>query len=435
MSYRTILSDMKEIELPYGDSCINVGIPDRFTFDILDSKYVAGIKNEEAAILESLTHPVGCAALRNLVSSSDKVAIITTDNTRPCPDDRILPVILAVLEEKIPRENIVIIVGLGLHRPLGDAELVEKFGRNIVDSYEVVNHDPNKTTHIGRTSRGVPVEVNSRVVEADFRISTGFIEPHFFAGFSGGRKSITPGVSSAASIRSNHSYRMLENPCSRAGILQNNPVHEDMVEQARMAGLDFIVNVLLNAEGGITYVFSGEMVAAHEAGCRAAADIVRVPVERLADIALTTNGGAPLDLDFYQTCKAIDNAAQVVREGGIIIVASSCSQGVGPDEFRALHASAGSPQDVLDALSRAGERAQGVSWQNQILARAQVNHRVFLFSHLDDGVARSMMVTPVGSVSSALEEAYDSLGDGAVLTVIPRGPLVLPTLEKHRSVD
>jgi len=424
---------MKEISLPYGDSYLTVGIADRFADNILDSKYVPGIKNESEAILHSLEHPVGCAPLREQIGRNDKVAIITTDNTRPCPDDRILPVILAVLDEIIPRENVLIIVGLGLHRPLSNEELVDKFGQNIVDRYEVINHDPTRTVYIGETSRGVPVEVNSRVAEADFRISTGFIEPHFFAGFSGGRKSIAPGVSSARSIRSNHSYRLLEHPCARAGILENNPVHEDMIEQAGMAGLDYIVNVLLNADGEITHVFSGDPVAAHELGCGTAGDIVRVPVEKLSDITLTTNGGAPLDLDFYQTCKAIDTAAQVTREDGIIVVAASCTEGVGPEEFRALHASVRSPRDVLDELSRDDAHAAGVSWQNQILARAQINHRILLFSNLDDNVARSMMVTPISSIPSGLEMAFKSLGDSSRLTVIPRGPLVLPTLNKRRS--
>ena len=419
---------MKEINLPYGYSFLNVGIPDRFTFNILDTKYVAGVKNEREAILESLKHPLGCAPLLELINRNDKVAIITTDNTRPCPDDRILPVILTVLEEKIPRENIVIIVGLGLHRPLSNEELINKLGKDIVDCYDVVNHDPDMTVNIGKTSRGVPVEINSLVVEADFRISIGFIEPHFFAGFSGGRKSISPGVSSAISIRNNHSYRMLEHPCARAGVLNNNPVHEDMVEQARIAGLDFIVNVLLNADNEITDVFSGDMVVAHEAGCRKAEDTLRVTIEKPSNITLTTNGGAPLDLDFYQTCKAIDTAAQVTRADGIIIVAASCFEGVGPEEFRALHASVRSPDELLAVLSRDDSHAGGVSWQNQKLARAQVNHRIFLFSNLDDDVASSMMVTPIESITSGLEMAYNSLGGSAELTIIPRGPLVLATL-------
>jgi len=420
---------MTQVRLPYGDSFLDIDIPERFSGNILTAENIPGLANEKEAILDSLRNPLGCAPLRQLIGSHDRVAIIVTDNTRPCPDDRILPVILAELGEVIPRDNITIIIALGLHTPLTDAEIVEKLGRDIVERYNVVNHDPAQTTCIGETSRGVPVEVNSTVVEADFRISTGFIEPHFFAGFSGGRKSIAPGVSSARSIRSNHSYRMLDHPCAGAGVLENNPVHEDMVEQARMAGLDFIVNVLLNADHEITHVFSGDPVSAHETGCRTAAEILKVTAAAPVDITLTTNGGAPLDLDFYQTCKGIDTAAQITREGGIIIVAAACNRGVGPEEFRELHASVGSPEDLLAKLSRSCDHAEGVSWQNQILARDQIDHEIFLISDLEESVVRSMMVTPVKSIQEGLEKAFASLGDGSSLAVIPQGPLVLPRLK------
>jgi nickel-dependent lactate racemase len=222
---------------------------------------------------------------------------------------------------------------------------------------------------------------------------------------------------------------MLEHPCARAGILENNPVHEDMVEHARMAGLDFVVNVLLNTDEEITHVFSGDMADAHEAGCRQAGDVLSVTVDKLSDITLTTNGGAPLDLDFYQTCKAIDTAARVTRAGGVIIVASSCSDGIGPEEFRELHASAKSPEELLTALSCDDAHAGGVSWQNQLLARAQVDHHIFLLSGLDDDAVKSMMVTPIDSIESGLEEAYNSTGGGTMLNVIPRGPLVLPIID------
>jgi nickel-dependent lactate racemase len=421
---------MKKVRLPYSNSYLDIEIPVRYSGNILSGKYAPGLKNEKEAILEALENPIGCSALRKLIGRKDKAAVIVTDNTRACPDDRILPVILAMLEETIPRENITIIIALGLHPPLSDEEMRKKLGGDITGRYKVVNHDPAATRYIGETSRGVPVEVNSQVIEADFRISTGFIEPHFFAGFSGGRKSIAPGVSSARSIRHNHSYRMLDHPRARAGVLKNNPVHEDMVEQARMAGLNFIVNVLLDADGGITRVFCGDPVAAHERGCRTAEDMMRVPVENPMDITLTTNGGAPLDLDFYQVCKGIDTAAQITRDGGIIIAAAGCHRGVGPEEFRAVHASAKSPEDVLTKLSRSLTRAEGVSWQNQILARAQLNHQIFLYSTLEDNAVRPMMVTPIHSIQEGLDKAFGALGRDANLAVIPQGPLVLPTLKK-----
>ena len=194
--------------------------------------------------------------------------------------------------------------------------------------------------------------INPLVVDADFRVSTGFIEPHFFAGFSGGRKSIAPGVFAVESAYVNHGYRMIEDPRARAGSLAGNPIHEDMVEQARMAKLDFIVNVLLNKEKQITQVFAGDFVLAHEAGCQGAREVVGVDVDHRVDVAITTNSGAPLDLDLYQTIKGIDNASLVTRDGGIVIAASSCSSGVRPQSFVDLHVACRNPIDVLQKIRR-----------------------------------------------------------------------------------
>ncbi len=419
---------MAKVPLPYGDSLLEVDIPGLNAESILTAKFIAGLKHPEEAIRNSLENPLGCQGLRSLLNDDDKVVIITTDNTRPCPDDIIVPVILEMLTAILPPENITVIIGLGLHPPLNHEQLVKKLGKDIIDRFKVFNHDPSETINIGETSRGVPVEINKKVAEADFRISTGFIEPHFFAGFSGGRKSIAPAVSSARSIRNNHSYRMLDNPCSRAGILKNNPVHEDMVEQARMARLDFIVNVTLNSEGEITHVFSGDPVIAHETGCQIASKNAQIPITSAYDITLTTNGGAPLDLDFYQTCKGIDTAAQITRKGGIIIMAAACDQGIGPEEFRILHTSSKSPEDVLAKLSRSSSYAEGVSWQNQLLGRAQQDHEIFLFSNLTDDEISPMMITPIHSVEEGLEIAYKRLGADSRVGVIPRGPLALPMM-------
>ncbi len=415
----------RKVRLPYGASYLEVALPERNT-TVLAGKYLPGLIYERQAVLDALRSPIGSRPLRERLGRNDRVVVITTDNTRACPDDRILPPILAELEAVVPGNNITIVIALGLHPPLTRAEMARKLGRRIVASYEVVNHDPGQAAYLGETSRGLPVEVNSRVAAADFRVSTGFIEPHFFAGFSGGRKSIAPGVSSARAIRANHSYAMLEHPAARAGVLEGNPIHEDMLEQAAMARLDFIVNVLLNRDGEITHVFAGDLKAAHEAGCRQARENVLVRLDRPADITLTTGGGAPLDLDLYQAVKGIDTAARVTREGGIIVVAASCHRGVGPEEFRARHAAAGSPAEVLAAIARAG--SGGVSWQNQVLARAQLKHRVLLVSELDDADVAPMMVTPVPSVAAALGSAFDALGKDARLAVIPEGPLVLPML-------
>jgi lactate racemase len=285
----------------------------------------------------------------------------------------------------------------------------------------------NDTVSLGMTSRGTPVEINQRVMEADFRISTGFIEPHFFAGFSGGRKSIAPGTSSTRSIVKNHSYQMVHHPSVRAGILSGNPVHEDMVEQAQMAKLDFIVNVLLNSEHEITHVVAGHLVKAHEQGCEIEREISQVYLDRKVDITITTNSGAPLDLDFYQACKGIDTASQITRDGGIIIIASACNTGIGPEVFRELHASSGSASDILKKISLAEPRS--IWWQNQILAQDQIYHKIYLVSELPDALVKEMKVMPVSSIDEGLRKAFEALGPDARVAIIPEGPMVIPVIK------
>jgi nickel-dependent lactate racemase len=249
-----------EFNFPYGDSFLKAHIPEKNISFVLEKHEFSGIVNEREAITNSLRIPIGCPSLGECIRKNDRVVVIVTDNTRACPDDRLLPPILAELEQKVPRDNITIIIALGLHPPLNREALIKKLGSDIVENYRVLNHDIDDIIYLGITSRGTPVEINRQVVEADFRISTGLIEPHFFAGFSGGRKSIAPGVFSVRSAHKNHGYKMLEHPLARAGILNGNPVHEDMVEQAKMAKLNFIVNILLNKRGEITHIAAGDFM-------------------------------------------------------------------------------------------------------------------------------------------------------------------------------
>lgn len=415
-----------ECEFPYGERSLHARPPDGHKWTILKSHYARGLQNPEEAITNSLRTPIGTLPLRQCLRPENKVVIIVTDNTRACPDDKILPPLLAEVETVVPAANIILIVALGLHVALNRGELIEKLGSAIVNRYAVVNHDSTQTVNIGTTSRGNPVEINRRVVEADFRISTGFIEPHFFAGFSGGCKSITPGVASVRTIQANHSFTMVGHPNSRAGILLGNPVYQDIIEQARIAKHNFIVNVLLNEKREITHVVAGDPVAAHARGCDIESGIAGVKVDRQYDICVTTNSGAPLDLDFYQTCKGIENASRITREGGIIIIAAACNTGVGPEAFRCLHAAESSPHAVLRKIKDEGPL--GVQWQNQILARVQIKNKIYLVSELEDSQAREMLVVPFPTIEAALQKAVEAMGPNAQIAVIPEGPLVLPFL-------
>jgi lactate racemase len=415
-----------EFALPYGNSTLSVRIPEKNVSFVLEPQHVDGLPDEAAAITAALRSPLGQKPLVDLVRPGDKVVIIVTDNTRACPDDRLLPPMIAELETVVPTDNITIVVALGLHPPLDHEELERLLGPDIVARYRVVNHDPDGVVNIGTTTRGTPVDINPLVVNADFRISTGFIEPHFFAGFSGGRKSIAPGVFGRNSAYVNHGYRMIADPLARAGSLVGNPIHEDMVEQARMARLDFIVNVLLNRQKQITRVFAGDLTAAHEAGCAVARKVVGAVVPHRADITITTNSGAPLDLDLYQTVKGMDGASLITRDGGIIIIASSCCAGVGPQSFVDVHRSCRNPIEVMQKIRR--EEPLGVQWQNQILARIQMRNHVMLRSELPDDVIRSMWIEPIHNLNEAVALSLAAMGPNAQIAIIPEGPLVLPLL-------
>ena len=413
------------IRLPYGTNQLEAEIPAENVAYVLEPKDYPGVPDEREAILRAVRNPIGRGPLMEAVTPSSKVVVIVTDNTRPCPDGRILPPLLAELETIVPRENITILIALGLHAPMTEAQMIQKYGNDVMRNYRVMNHDPEQTVFLGTTSQGTVVEVNPRIVEADIVVSTGFIEPHFFAGFSGGRKSIAPGVSSGRAIRKNHGYDMISHPKSKAGILEGNLIHEDMVEIARMAGLDFIVNVILNKQREISHVFAGDLVEAHEAGCRAAREVFGVEVPREVDICIVTNSGAPLDLDLYQTCKGIDTAALVTRPGGIIIAVSACESGIGPASFRDLHGRCSCPAEILQAIQH---DESGVGWQNLILARAQEQQEVYLVSELATDSVLPMLMTPMATVEEAVDAALAKLGKDATIGVIPEGPLVLPCL-------
>ncbi len=417
----------REVRLPYGEGFLTVKIPEKNLVYVLKTREVAGCPDEGEAIVTALKYPIGSLPLTARIKKTDKVVVIVTDYTRPCPEDRILPPLLKELETVIPRENITIMVALGLHPPMDREGMVKRFGENIVANYRVINHDVDDTVNLGTTTRGTPVDINHRVVEANFRISTGFVEPHLFAGFSGGRKSIAPGVFSVNSAYHNHGFKMIESPNARPGVLKNNPIHEDMVEIAKKAKLDFIVNVLMNSKREIVRVFAGDMVKAHEVGCEAALKTNGFKVPNKVDIAITTNSGAPLDLDLYQTVKGVETASRVVRNGGIIISASACYAGVGPDSYHGVHAASKTPEEVLRKLR--DSKPEGVPWENQILARIQMKHRIYLVSKLDNRIVNDFMITPVASIEEALKKALEVMGTDAKIAVIPEGPQVIPLFD------
>jgi nickel-dependent lactate racemase len=397
-----------KIALPYGNGLIEAEVPDRNVAVSYSSKKEKPMK--KAGIEESVK------ALN--VERGKSVVIITTDITRACPDRELLPLILKRCHNA---KEVKLVVALGLHPAMGRKELSEKLGTAVIERYRVLNHNTEDCVDLGKSSRNNAIEVNREVMDADVKIATGFIEPHFFAGFSGGRKSIMPGVSGRRAVYENHSYRMIDDPRAREGVLEGNPVHEDACEHAERAGLDFIVNVTLNRDREITHVFCGDPFEAHKKGCMSVEEACGMNVKDKADIALTSNGGAPLDMNLYQTVKGIAHASSFVSDAGIIIIASRCDK-KDKESFERLHTSVGSARDVLKFI-RKNEPIED-QWENQILARAQLRHRIFLLSDMNKERVKTMGVEPISSIEEGLKKAFEILGSDASIALLPEGPMV-----------
>lgn len=329
-----------------------------------------------------------------------------------------------------------VLVATGLHLPVRGRELVELLGADILSSFKVLNHDardPGALADLGEeTSFGTPVEVNRMVLEADLALGLGLIEPHFFAGYSGGRKILLPGVAGERAVFANHGYGMIAHPRARAGVLEGNPIHEDMLEFMEKAGLDFILNVTLNKEGEVTGVFAGDPVEAHLEGVKRLDGYVRAGFGERADIVVTTNGGYPLDRDLYQAVKGLDTASMVVREGGVIVIASECVDGLGGHEhFLRLVRGCREPGEILERI-RAWEPVPD-QWQAQVLARVLERAHVILVSdNVGADVARDMLMEKAGSLEEALRKAYERVGGGALVAAIPEGPYIIPEYKGGR---
>lgn len=420
---------MKTVHLAYGKTGLDVNVPDHAL--VIEPKYVPGAEDERAAILEAIRSPIGSKPLRDLVKPGQTVAIVHTDITRATPNDRLLPPILAELEEAgIRRQDILLLNALGTHRPQTHEELVGMLGAEVVANYRCIQHDGNDDANLvklGKTRAGHDVRVNRHYMQADVRILTGFIEPHFFAGFSGGPKGVLPSIAGAESVLDNHGAKMIGDPQATFGITDGNPIWEEMLEAARMTRPTFLVNVALNRDKRITRVFAGELYAAHQAGCRFVGECSMVPVDQPFDIVLTSNSGYPLDLNLYQAVKGMSAAAQVVRQGGSIIVASQCWDGI-PDHgpFGKLLRQFSSPTEMLAAIESPGF-ASADQWQAQTLARILIQCDVYVRADgLTDEQITNAMLKPCQKIEetlSALTRRYE--GRQPRICVLPEGPVTI----------
>ncbi|HOB74409.1 MAG TPA: nickel-dependent lactate racemase [Phycisphaerae bacterium] len=425
----------KTVHLAYGKHGLKIEVPAHAV--VIEPRYVPGLADEQAALVRALRDPIGSLPLRDLVRPGQKAVIVHTDITRATPNERILPPLLAELEAAgIRREDITLLNALGTHRPQTTEELKTMLGPEVVARYRCVQHDGRddaNLVHLGRTSQGHDVRVNRLFVEADVRILTGFIEPHFFAGFSGGPKGVLPSIAGAESVMSNHGPRMIAQPNARWGVTVGNPIWEEMLEAARMTKPTFLLNVAMNRDKQITGVFAGELFEAHQAGCRFVADSAMVPVAQPFDVVITSNSGYPLDLNLYQTVKGMSAAAQVVRPGGSIIIAAECWDGV-PEHghFGRLLREAKSAKELLARIEAPGFSSPD-SWQVQILCRILLKADVYVHADgLTDEQIQAALLRPARRIEDTLAQlcASSNTGREPTICVLPEGPVTIPFVEK-----
>jgi len=421
-----------KVTLNYGRNGLVVDLPDHSR--IVAPRHQRGLPNEASAIREALRHPIGSPPLALLVRPGDKVVISHTDITRATPNSRILPVLLDELQSVgIASSDITLLNAIGTHRRQTGGELRQMLGGRVVDHYRCVQHDGGDDAglvSLGRTSFGHPVRVNRLFVESDVRILTGFIEPHFFAGFSGGPKGVMPALAGNESVYTNHGYSMLAHPRATWGTTEGNPVWEEMREVALLAKPTFLLNVTLNGQHQITGVFVGDLVEAHRLGCEFCRKSVMVPVESPFDIVITTNSGYPLDQNLYQSTKGISGANQIVRKGGTILIAAFCEDGL-PDhgQYAELLRRGGSPQGVLDLISRPGFGEQD-QWAVQIQAMVQLRADVFVYSdRLTDEQIRQALLLPCRDIEGTVAALQSGYGQDARICVLPEGPQTIAYID------
>jgi len=417
-----------KVNLAYGSGHLPIEVPDDRT-TVIEPAHIDGLADEKAAVLDALQNPIGSQPLLECISPDAKICIAFTDITRATPNDRIIPWLLEHLGG--PNDNITLLNQLGTHRPNTREELETMLTPEVVANYRVLNHEPENPkalVQVGTTADGTPALLNRHIVEADLRIITGFIEPHFFAGFSGGVKGIMPGCAGLETVMSNHGAKNIGDPQATFGVTVGNPLWEELRDIALKTGPSFLLNITLNEQRDITNVFAGDIIEAHKTGCVFVKKSAMQPLEQPFDIVVTTNSGYPLDLNLYQGVKGMSAGARVLKEGGTLILAAECREGV-PDgsPLDDLLRSAGSIEEILAMLSTPGF-VRPEQWQAQIQALVQRRAEVLVCCELDDATLRACHLAPCADITAEVARRLAKLGADARVAVLPQGPLTIPYL-------
>jgi nickel-dependent lactate racemase len=419
------------VNLAYGQGYLAVDLPkDRTT--VIEPTHAHGLPDERAAVLRALEQPIGTPPLRQLIQPGQKILISFTDLTRATPNDRLIPWLLQHLAEmSVPRESITLLNQLGTHRPNTRAELEKMLTPEVVRDYRVLNHEPeNPGAHVqlGTTRDGTPALINRHVVDADVRIITGFIEPHFFAGFSGGIKGICPGTAALETVMSNHGARNIGDPNSTFGVTVGNLLWEELRDIALRVGPSFVLNATLNETRQITNVFAGDLLEAHRVGTEFVRRSAMQKVDAPFDVVVTTNSGYPLDLNLYQGVKGMSAGARIIKPGGTLILACECREGVPANSpLDKLLRSASGPEEILAMLATPGF-VRPEQWQAQIQALVQRKARVLIHSSLPDEIVRACHLAPCPDIAAEVKKSLAAAGPSARVAVLPQGPLTIPYL-------
>ena len=425
---------MKTIQIPYYTSSLDLHVEEANLEAVITAKtdsYDPGM-SEAALVEQALANPIGTPPLRELAKGKKKVTLVTSDHTRAVPSKLTLPILLREIRAGNPEADITILIATGLHRPTTEEEQRRMFGDAIVDNEKILVNQAFRDedfSYVRSLPSGAELWVNKAALDCDLLITEGFIEPHFFAGFSGGRKSILPGICNAATVNENHSYKAISSPYSITGVLEHNPIHEDMVCAARAVNVQFILNVALNGEKKVIAAFAGDLEQAHASGVSFVRQLAQCPSVS-GDIVITSNGGYPLDQNLYQSPKAVATAEACCAEGGVIIMCASCFDGMGGTHFEKLIVR-GSVDEIDSYLSTIPPKETiPEQWCAQIYSRILKKHKVILVTtYLDHELVRRANMIPASSPDEALAMASEMKGKDARVVVIPDGVSVLAVKE------
>lgn len=420
-----------KLRIPYNKIQMNIEIPDANFQGVLESHPADCVMEgtEQEIVERALDNAIGSPSLEELAKDKKNVVIISSDHTRPVPSHVTMPILLRRLREANPDIDITILIATGFHRATTHEELVQKYGEKIVNEEKIVVHDSQDgaaMADLGKLPSGGALKINKLAVEADLLIAEGFIESHFFAGFSGGRKSVLPGIASATTVMANHCSEFIASPYARTGILKNNPIHKDMLYAAQQAGLAFILNVVINAEKKVIAAFAGDSEKAHLTGCEYVLKMAEVKAQP-ADIVVTTNGGYPLDQNIYQSVKGMTAAEANCKEDGVIIMVSACNDGHGGQSFYENLRDAESPRALLERIAKV-PRNETIpdQWEMQILARILDKFTVIMVTDMcSPEMIKEMHMEHAYTFEEALQRAFELKGKDAGVAVIPDGVSVI----------